>query len=138
MLCAPGHTRAMENKRKLKKGWKQNKWVRGAFGLAIGVVNGFFGSAGGIFAVQTMQKMGLEGKKSHATSILAILPMSIASGIIYFLGGHIAFDGRTWMLLGGACAGGLIGALLLGKLKGALVDAIFTLLILASGVRMLF
>ena len=83
-------------------------------------------------------EMGLEEKKSHATSILAILPMSIASGIIYFLGGHIAFDSRTWMLLGGACAGGLIGALLLGKLKGALVDAIFTLLILASGVRMLF
>ena len=42
------------------------------------------------------------------------------------------------MLLGGACAGGLIGAMLLGKLKGDIVDAIFTLLILASGVRMLF
>lgn len=112
--------------------------VRGLFGLGIGLVNGFFGSAGGILAVQTMEKLGLEDKKSHATSILAILPMSIASGIVYYLGGHIVFNGNTFMLLGGACAGGILGAMLLGKLKGGLVDAIFTLLILASGVRMLF
>ena len=138
MFCAAGYTKGMENAKSKKKSWKENKWVRGAFGLGIGIVNGFFGSAGGIFAVQTMEKLGLEDKKSHATSILAILPMSIASGIVYFLGGHIAFNGDTWMLLAGACAGGIIGAMLLGKLKGGIVDAIFTLLILASGVRMLF
>lgn len=128
----------MENTRCKKKSWKENKLVRGFFGLGIGLINGFFGSAGGILAVQTMEKLGLEDKKSHATSILAILPMSIASGIVYFLGGHIVFNGNTFMLLGGACAGGILGAMLLGKLKGWLVDAIFTLLILASGVRMLF
>ena len=138
MFCMLGYNKGMKKVNCKKKTWKENKWVRGAFGLGIGLVNCFFGSAGGIFAVQTMEKLGLEEKKSHATSILAILPMSIASGVVYFLGGHIPFDGNTWMLLGGACAGGLIGAMLLGKLKGGIVDAIFTLLILASGVRMLF
>ena len=44
----------------------------------------------------------------------------------------------SWFLLGGACAGGLVGALLLDKLKGEWVNAIFTLLIIASGIRMVF
>ena len=46
--------------------------------------------------------------------------------------------GGFLILLGGACAGGLVGALLLDKLKGEWVNAIFTLLIIASGIRMVF
>lgn len=107
-------------------------------GLLVGLVNGFFGSGGGILAVQAMEKIGLEDKKAHATSIMAILPLSIASGIIYFLNGQVSFTPDTWFLLAGACGGGLVGALLLGKLKGEWVNGVFTLLILASGIRMVF
>lgn len=107
-------------------------------GLFIGLINGFFGSGGGILAVQAMEQLEVEQKKAHATSLLVILPLSIASAVLYYLNGHIAFDGNTWFLLGGATAGGLVGALLLGKLKGEWVNGIFTVLILASGIRMVF
>lgn len=127
-------TDILANMKKLIK--KYDKTVKILAGLAIGLVNGFFGSGGGIIAVQAMEKMDLEQKKSHATSLLAIFPLSIASAVIYFLNGNISFDANTWFLLGGACAGGLLGALLLDKLKGEWVNGIFTLLIIASGVRM--
>ena len=117
---------------------KFDKTIKIVLGLVIGAVNGFFGSGGGIIAVQAMEKLGVEQKKAHATSLLVILPLSIASAVIYFLSGSISFEGNTWFLLGGACAGGLVGALLLDKLKGEWVNAIFTLLIVASGIRMVF
>ena len=117
---------------------KFDKTIKIVLGLVIGTVNGFFGSGGGIIAVQAMEKLGVEQKKAHATSLLVILPLSIASAVIYFLSGSVSFEGSTWFLLGGACAGGLVGALLLDKLKGEWVNAIFTLLIIASGIRMVF
>ena len=107
-----------------------------ASGLAIGVVNGFFGSAGGIVAVQLLTKLGVEEKKAHATAILIILPLSLASAVVYYLAHNIDFSGNTWLLLGGGAAGGILGAFLLCKLKGEWIDAIFTVLILASGIRM--
>lgn len=116
----------------------RKKFTRILLGGVIGLINGFFGSGGGIIAVQSMERLGVKQKQAHATSLLVILPLSVASAVIYFLGGSIPWDANTFWLLGGASAGGLAGALLLGKLKVVWVDILFTLLILASGVRMVF
>lgn len=117
---------------------KFDKTAKVIAGACIGLVNGFFGSGGGILAVSAMETLGEEQRKAHATSILVIMPLSIVSAILYFIGGSISFSGNTWWLLGGAAAGGLAGALLLGKLQGTWIDVIFTLLIIASGIRMVF
>ncbi len=117
---------------------RYDKTIKILLGGLIGLVNGFFGSGGGIIAVQSMEKLGVEQKKAHATSLLVILPLSVASAVIYFFSGNVGFDANTWFLLAGACAGGLIGAMMLDRLKGDWVDGLFTLLIIISGVRMVF
>lgn len=109
---------------------------RMAMSAIMGVVNGFFGSGGGIIAVDSLERSGMEQEKAHATSLLVILPLSIVSGVIYLLNGSVTFQGEEWWLLGGGAVGGLIGAFLLGKLKSVWINGLFTLLILASGIRM--
>lgn len=48
------------------------------------------------------------------------------------------WETETWMLLAGGAAGGFLGALLLDKLSAGWVNVLFTVLILISGIRMLF
>ena len=107
-------------------------------GLVCGLINGFFGSGGGIIAVQSMEKIGIRDKNAHATSLFVILPLSIVSGVVYLMSGNIAFNGDTVMLLIGGAIGGVLGALLLNKTKREWINLIFTLLILGSGIRMVF
>ena len=126
----------MENNTETKK--KRNKIWTALSGVATGLVNGFLGSGGGMIAVESLERNGLEQKKAHATSILAILPLSIASAVIYFLNGSVEFNTESFFLLGGAAIGGLLGALLLGKLSTKWVDWLFTILMIASGIRMFF
>lgn len=121
-----------------QKSDKKKLTIRMLMGVVMGVINGFFGSGGGIIAVDSLERSGMEQEKAHATSLLVILPLSIISGIVYLMNGSVTFDGEAWWLLGGGAIGGLIGAFLLGKLKSIWINGIFTLLILASGIRMVF
>lgn len=107
-------------------------------GIAAGLVNGFFGSGGGMITVESMERMGVSGKNAHATSILMILPLSAGSAAVYFFQGDLAFSPDHLALLGGAAAGGLLGAFLLGRLRAKWIDHLFTALMLFSGIRMLF
>ncbi len=119
---------------------KQSKklWIKIVCGLGIGMVNGFFGSGGGVIAVEAMLRLHISEKHAHASAILAILPLSIASAVIYFLNGYVPLGKETWLLFAGGAAGGLLGALLLDKLPAKWINMLFTLLILISGFRMLF
>lgn len=60
------------------------------FGIAIGLLNGFFGSGGGILAVALLEKKGLSPRQAHATSIALILPLSIISLGVYYLRGNLS------------------------------------------------
>jgi len=120
----------------MKTAAKKTGPARLAAGLLIGLLNGFFGSGGGVAAVEVLQKLGLDAKEAHATSILVILPLSLASAVIYLAAGQAQLGGDTLALLAGASCGGLAGARLLGRLAPAWVETLFTLLILAAGVRM--
>lgn len=115
---------------------KKRRGLLGIFGFLTGLTNGFFGSGGGMIAVESMERGGMESKSAHASSILAILPLSLVSAATYWLRGSLQFSAAHWMLLGGAALGGILGALLLGKLSAKWVDWIFTALMLISGVRM--
>lgn len=107
-------------------------------GGAIGAVNGFFGGGGGMLCVPLLGgPLGEPAKVSHATAMLIILPISIASAVTYALSG--TFDLKLCLEVGvGAVIGGIIGALLLKKLNSTAVSIIFAILMTAAGVKMAF
>ena len=69
------------------KGTK-GKLSLGAAGCAAGAVNGIFGGGGGMIVVPLLTSVGQKPPLvAHATAILVILPVSLASAIVYLVGG---------------------------------------------------
>jgi len=108
------------------------------FGALIGVVNGLLGGGGGMIVVPVLTKFfGFSQKEAQATALFVILPISIASSIIYITHNSINFA-NSWPVILSIIVGGAGGALLLNKLNNKVVRIIFIGLILLSGVMMLF
>jgi len=107
-------------------------------GLIVGLANGFFGAGGGALLVPALQKFfKMETKKSHATALAVILPLSVISAGIYVWVVEIDWKIALLVSVGGVC-GGLIGAKLLSKLKAWWLNMLFGLFLAAGAVRMLF
>jgi len=122
------------NKNSVKKPNKLQKLLLVIGGLFTGFAGGFFGGGGGMLSVPLLNKvLKLETKKSHATAMLIILPMSIVSGITYLLNGHFKLM-PTMFTGGGVLAGGIAGALLLKKLNSFLVSIIFAVSMVGIGI----
>ncbi|MGI5849894.1 MAG: TSUP family transporter [Christensenellales bacterium] len=113
------------------------KFKNAAVGAISGFIAGLFGSGGGVAVVEGLERAGTEERRAHATSIAVIFPISAVSAVLYGVGGYVPLA-ETLYLCGGAIAGGLAGAFLLGRIKTRLLNNIFTLLMLASGVWLLF
>ncbi|GHU55964.1 UPF0721 transmembrane protein [Clostridia bacterium] len=106
-------------------------------GLCVGFVNGIFGSGGGMLAVPMLQGVGVETKKSHATSIALILPLSVISTIFYSQHGNI--DWKTALpLIPLGLFGAIIGSLIMKKIKPIWLKRGFGLLLIIAGVRLVF
>ena len=118
------------------------QWVKKTImvigGLGVGFANGFFGGGGGMLCVPLLDKLLKEKTKvAHATAMLIILPISIASAITYVTNGY--FDLKLTLIVGGGViAGGIAGALLLKKLKSGVVSIIFAVLMMAAGIKLAF
>lgn len=107
------------------------------WGIPIGFINGFFASGGGIIAVLILQKFfSLEEKKAHATSIIIILPLTLAGVLIYSLAG---FSDMPVIIkaASGAAIGALVGAKLLSRLSGKFIRIGFGIVMIAASVKML-
>ena len=108
------------------------------FGLLIGFVNGFLGGGGGMICVPILTFcLKLKDKVAHATAILIMLPISLASSLVYIFNSTFELVG-TLLVTGGSVVGGVIGSLLLTKLSNRIIRAIFALIMVAAGIRMLF
>lgn len=120
----------------MKNRWK--KWLLPVAGLFIGFINGFFGGGGGMLLVPTLKFLGgLEQKRSQATAISIILPLSLISALIYTFKG--IFDINIGLSAGsGVIVGGLLGAYILNKLSNKVLCIIFYILMLVAGIKMLF
>ena len=107
-------------------------------GLIAGLVNGVFGGGGGMIVVPMLTNLlKCKQKLAHATAILIILPLSIVSGLFYAAFGD--FNLRVGLPRGlGVIVGGIVGALLLKKLSSKIVVVLFSVLMAAAGVKMLF
>jgi len=106
-------------------------------GLFVGFVNGFWGGGGGMICVPILiNLLKLPEKKGHATTILIMLPLCIASFVVYLIKG--SFDFGLAINVGvGFVAGGVFGALLLKKINNTALKLIFGIIIIAGGVKML-
>ena len=104
----------------------------------VGFVNGFFGGGGGMLLVPMLEKvLKVSVKKSHATAIAIILPVSVAGAITYLISGY--FDLAPFLGVSGGCvAGGVAGALLLKKLPSGAVGVAFSLIMIGVAVKLIF
>lgn len=117
---------------------KKNKIYCVITGICTGIVNGLFGGGGGMLVVPLLiYLLKYPPKNAHATAILIILPMSILSGIIYASFGNVRPD-VLWAVGVGVIGGGIIGALLLSKFSSNVLIIIFSVVMAAAGVKMLF
>lgn len=111
--------------------------LRGAVaGGAVGLANGVFGGGGGMIAVPLLSRMtDRGGKVAHATAILIIAPVCLASAIVYAIFGYVSAAVALPAAIG-MTAGGIAGARLLAKLPLKWVKLIFAAAMLAAGIRM--
>ena len=65
-----------------------------------------------------------------------MLPLSIASFVVYMLKGSLKWD-IAGIVSGGFVVGGVLGALLLKKINNIVLQIVFALVIIAGGIKML-
>lgn len=106
-------------------------------GIVSGFVNGFFGAGGGLLLVPMLSLVAKDdAKMAHATTLMCVLFMCIASSVMYFVKGQIEWK-IVLICAIGSVIGSLIGTKLLRKLKNKFIDLIFSIILVAIGVCML-
>ncbi len=116
----------------------KNKALLAIIGGLAGFVNGFLGGGGGVIVVTLLLTvLKLNQKNAQATALLIILPLTAVSAVVYVVGGAVQWLPTLWATLG-VVAGGIVGALLLSKLKGNAAKLIFALVLVVGGIKMLF
>lgn len=107
-------------------------------GAFTGLINGIFGSGGGIIIVLSLVFLiRIEDHKAHATAISIILPISIISTIVYFINNSVPIKSSIFVILGGVL-GSYIGAKFLGKIPVNILRKLFGTIIIYVSIRMIF
>jgi len=107
-------------------------------GIFAGVISGLFAAGGGMIVVPSLiHILKLEDAKARATSVFAILPMVIASGIFYYKNDYIDWNIGVKCAIGGII-GGAIGAKLLKKVSSKTLRILFIAFLLYTSIRMIF
>ncbi|MCM1053984.1 MAG: sulfite exporter TauE/SafE family protein [Bacteroides sp.] len=105
-------------------------------GIICGLLNGLFGSGGGVAAVPLLETARLEPKESHATSVALIFVLSLATTISYLLGDKLDL-GLALDYIPYGVVGAIAGAVLLKKIPNSLLRRIFGVVILLAAFRIL-
>lgn len=112
-----------------------------ALGAFAGLINGLFGSGGGVAIVLclwTLAKGQLKDRRRVFANVTAmILPISLASSLVYFSLSPPELSSGIGIAVA-ALIGGGVGALLLGRLRLEVIRVIFAILLLISGGIMIF
>lgn len=107
-------------------------------GVAGGFVGGFFGVGGGIVLVPLILWVVTKDRHiAHATSLAAIIVIA-AFGMVGF-----AVDGRVDVAVGlalavGGVTGAMVGANMMHKLSPETLKITFSVILILSGLRMVF
>ena len=114
-----------------------NIWIKLITGAIIGFVNGFWGGGGGMICVPLlMNVIKLPEKKAHATTLLIMLPLSIASLVVYVFKGNLPIVESIKIGIG-FILGGVIGANLLKKISNKWLGYVFGIIIIIGGVKLI-
>lgn len=110
----------------------------GIIGALAGAANGLFGAGGGLFLVPLfIGWTKMEEKKAFATSVAVILPLSVASLIVFFCRGNTVIGTALPYVIGGVL-GGLCSGRLFKNISTVWLHRLFGVLILYGAVRTLF
>lgn len=115
-------------------------WVfLGLAGLAAGFANGLLGAGGGIlivFALLRFLGAEVERRDIYANALCVMVPISLVSCIRYASDGRLSLSGFGAYALP-ALVGGLLGGILLGRLKASFLKKLFGALVIWSGVLLI-
>ena len=115
---------------------KKGKFKIMIAGAAAGLINGLFGSGGGMIVVPALKEAGVETHRSHATALVVIFPLSLISAGVYWFKTQ-GLPPQTWIICLAGIAGALTGACLLTRLKGIVLEVGLSVVMIISAVRML-
>ena len=80
--------------------------------------------------------LGVRGKKSHATALMVIVPLSLVSAVLYLVQGRVTvMDALPW--LPGSLLGAYLGSRLMPKISTGWLKLVFGGLMLWGGIRLL-
>lgn len=118
----------------ISKIWSKMSYILS--GIAIGLINGFFGGGGGMVCVPVLENvLKLNSKQAHATALVVIFPLCLCSGIVYFFKGNLQTNLFVFVLIG-FVVGGIVGAYLLKKLNNIVVKMIFAVVVFVAGLKL--
>lgn len=103
-------------------------------GIISGFINGLLGTGGGTVVVPAIELLGVDTKKSHATTISVILPITLVSAYFYFSQGNIDLK-STLILSASGCVGSVLGAKFLKKIPSAYLKILFGISMIAGGIK---
>ncbi|MBO5375089.1 MAG: sulfite exporter TauE/SafE family protein [Clostridia bacterium] len=120
----------------LKKSGKGSVLLFCLLSFVAGGINGFLGTGGGIIFVYMLSLLTKNDKKDNfATTLCAVIPISIISLFAYSKGGNIDTD-MIKTLIPSAILGGALGGFLTDKIKTKYLSICFSALVIYSGVCM--
>ena len=106
-------------------------------GIIAGFVSGLFAAGGGMIIVPALVHIfKLNEKEARATSIFVVLPMVIASGILYYNKNYIDWNIGIRCAIGGI-AGGIIGAKVLKKIPEKVLKEFFIIFLIYASIKMI-
>lgn len=106
-------------------------------GVIAGFISGLFGAGGGMIVVPALVHIfNLNESQSRATSVFTILPMVIASSLLYNNNNYVDWNIGIKCAIGGI-VGGAIGAKLLKKLSDKILKIIFIIFLGYMSIKMI-
>lgn len=109
-----------------------------AVGVAAGLLSGILGVGGGVIMVPLMVGvLRFDQHRAHATSLAAIILIALAGAVRFGLAGEV--DWSVGLALGvGGLIGSTIGANVMDRLSPAALRALFGVIMVLAGLRMVF
>ena len=106
-------------------------------GLIAGTISGLFAAGGGMIVVPALIHLfKIEDSKARATSVFAILPMVVASGVFYYKNDYVDWNLGIKCAIGGII-GGVIGAKLLKKMPTKVLRILFIIFLTYTSIKMI-
>lgn len=106
-------------------------------GIIAGFISGLFAAGGGMIVVPAFVHIfKLNEAEARATSVFAILPMVVASGLLYYANNYIDWNIGIKCAIGGII-GGFLGSKLLKKLSDKILKIVFIIFLIYVSIRMI-